>query len=148
MSQIKCAETKSNQHPMNVTPIRYFAVLVISTLTIQTYAAGLIGLYRFHETDSSQPAVDSSGNGLNGIYEGGVTPGQPGPLMSGPDTNSAAFDGLTGDVFIMGDPKFDVADMTVEFWMNLNGNDTTFGMPVTRGTPNQPWAIQINPATQ
>jgi hypothetical protein len=110
--------------------------------------AGLIGLYRFGEANASLPAADSSGNGLNGTYEGSVTPGQPGPLTSGPDTNSAAFDGLTGDVFIPGDPRFDVGDMTIEFWVNLNGVDTTYGMPLSRGANNNPWNIQISPAAQ
>ncbi len=130
------------------TPMHYFAVLVLSTLAIQTYAAGPIGLYRFKETDSSQPAADSSGNSFNGTYEGSVTPGQPGPLTSGPNTNSALFDGLTGDVLIHGNPAFDSTDITVEFWMNLDGNNTSSAVPISRGANNNPWNVQINPAAQ
>jgi hypothetical protein len=31
--------------------------------------------------------------------------------------------------------------LTIEFWMNLDGVDTDYGMPVARGDPNSPWTI-------
>src|SRR5579871_4876431 len=82
--------------------LRCLAAGAILLCIPQAFSQGLTALYRFAETDASQPAADSSANHLDGIYEAGVTPGQPGPLTNGPDTNSAAFDGFTGDVFVQG----------------------------------------------
>ena len=53
--------------------LKCFAAAMIFMSVTQAYAAGLISLHRFNETDTSQPAADSSGNGLNGTYQGGVT---------------------------------------------------------------------------
>jgi hypothetical protein len=60
-------------------------------------ADGPLGYWRLGESDPSQPAMDSSGNGYNGTYFGGVTPGAPGALANDGDT-AAAFDGATGFV--------------------------------------------------
>src|SRR5215469_15882953 len=69
--------------------------------------------YRLGET-SGTTAVDSSGNGHNGAYSGGVTFGQPGPLFIDP-VSSVAFDGSTGHVnsgFIPASPG-----ATIEAWV-------------------------------
>jgi hypothetical protein len=114
----------------------------------QAFGQGLVALYRFAETNTSQPAADSSSNALNGAYEGGVTPGELGVFTNGLDTNSAAFDGQTGYVLAPQSSLFNSQDLTIEFWMNLNGEDVTYGMPVARGAPNNPWTIQIQPVSQ
>jgi hypothetical protein len=61
-----------------------------------------LAYWRFGET-SGTTAVDSSGNGHDGTYVGGVTLGAPGAIANDPDT-SVSFDGATawmnaGDIF-------------------------------------------------
>jgi hypothetical protein len=75
-----------------------------------------IGFWRFEENAGS--AIDSSGNGRNGTYMNGVTPGLfPGALSIG--GKSAAFDGASGFVDLPGSwggPT--MTEMTLEAWVN------------------------------
>jgi hypothetical protein len=79
-----------------------------------------IGYYRLGET-AGHFAADSSGNGLTGIYFGGVTKGVHGGIAN--DSNTAvAFDGLTGHVRVLsavGD------DFSVELWMRTTAPSLT-----------------------
>src|SRR5215831_14920886 len=51
-----------------------------------------VAYYRLGET-SGTTAVDSSGNGSNGTYVGGVALGQPGALLPGDTDPAAGFNG-------------------------------------------------------
>jgi hypothetical protein len=71
------------------------------------------GYWRLGEA-SGPTAFDSSGNGHNGTYLGGVSLGQPGALFGDPNT-SATFNGTTGIV----DTNFKPGDLsfTIEAWI-------------------------------
>jgi hypothetical protein len=75
-----------------------------------------LGYWRFEEAAGS--AADASGNGRNGAYMNGVTPGLfPGALSIG--GKSAAFDGSTGFVDLPGSwggPT--MTELTLEAWVN------------------------------
>jgi Concanavalin A-like lectin/glucanases superfamily/Lamin Tail Domain/CotH kinase protein/Bacterial TSP3 repeat len=72
------------------------------------------GYWRLDETNGTT-AFDSSGNGRNGTYNGGVTLGQEG---SGPEGSlTARFDGATGYVQLPGTWGGGV-EATVEAWVN------------------------------
>ncbi|HLJ95046.1 MAG TPA: LamG domain-containing protein [Gemmataceae bacterium] len=58
-----------------------------------------LGYWRLGESDPSQPAKDASGNGNDGIYNGGITLGQTGAINGDPNT-AALFDGSSGYVDI------------------------------------------------
>ncbi|HEV3260444.1 MAG TPA: hypothetical protein VG013_26550, partial [Gemmataceae bacterium] len=72
------------------------------------------GYWRLGEA-SGTTASDSSGNGHNGTYMGGVTLGQPGAIAGDPNT-SVAFNGTNGIV----DTSFvpNVLSFTIEAWVN------------------------------
>jgi len=75
--------------------------------------------YKLDET-SGTVAVDSSGNGNDGVYTGaGVTLGQPGVC---PASTSVDFDGIDGHVAIPSSPSLDglLSDFTVASWVNLD----------------------------
>ena len=120
--------------------LKCFAAAMIFMSVTQAYAAGLISLHRFNETDTSQPAADSSGNGLNGTYQGGVT------LSAGQFGNAIQLDGTSGYVSIPGNAKFDSSTLSLEFWMNMNGPNNSIVIPVARaGNDNKPWDVAIFP---
>jgi hypothetical protein len=58
-----------------------------------------LGYWRLGESDPSQPAMDSSGNGNNGAYMGGITLAVPGAIANDTDT-AAGFDGASAYVDI------------------------------------------------
>lgn len=80
------------------------------------------GYWRLNEPLASTSALDVSGFGMNGTYNGGVTLGQPGMLAVSTDT-SALFDGSTGYVVL---PKAvnpaNWSTITVEVWIKLTNN--------------------------
>lgn len=57
----------------------------------------LLGYWKFEETDAAQEAMDSSGNGWNGVFEGDVDPNVEGAPGFG---SGAYFDGFTAQVYI------------------------------------------------
>jgi hypothetical protein len=88
--------------------------------------------YHLGET-SGTTAVDSSGNGHNGTYIGGVTFGQPGPLFIDPAT-SVSLDGSTGYV----DSGFNPFSLSasIEAWVRpatLSGNPNVSGQELLAG---------------
>jgi hypothetical protein len=68
--------------------------------------------YRLGEADGHF-AADSSGNGLTGLYFGGVTKGVPG-AVAGDSNTAVSFDGLTGHVRVL---SLVGGDFSVELWM-------------------------------
>src|SRR4051812_1334419 len=58
---------------------------LLSYYSSAVLALSPIAYYRLGES-SGTTAADSSGNGLNGTYNGGVTLGQPGGIFGDPDT--------------------------------------------------------------
>ena len=101
-------------------------------------AATLLGYWQFEETDVSQPAIDSSGNGLDGTYENAVDPNVPGAPGFG---SGADFDGTTGQVLI--GPGFATGfgnlteDFTVMAWINPDNFDHK--NRVMGASPNAAW---------
>jgi YD repeat-containing protein len=83
-----------------------------------------VGYWRLNE--SSKPtAFDSSGNGNNASYNGGVTLGTPGPLSTG--ETAATFDGSQGFVSVggtWGGPTFPA--VTIEAWVFVNATSPDF----------------------
>jgi hypothetical protein len=86
-------------------------------------AAGPLGYWRLGESDPSQPAMDSSGNGNDGAYMGGVTLGMPGAIANDDDT-AAGFDGATGFVDIPSMGTFDLQNsFSLEAWVINTGQN-------------------------
>ena len=81
----------------------------------EVFADNPIGYWRFEETDG--PALDWTGNGYDGVYMNGVTPGLfPGALSIG--GKSAAFDGTTGFVDLPGSWGGEaMTELTLEAWV-------------------------------
>src|SRR2546430_9084218 len=126
-----------------------FAMICLALTLFCTHnvRAGLIAWYRFDETDPSSPAKDSSGNGLDGIYQGGsaFVSGKFGnALQAGlPDAND-----VRGFVRVPGNAKLSVPNFTVMFWMlGTTDFNTGYAMPIARGTGDaaNTWRVQINP---
>ena len=90
-------------------------VLISSTAAGQTT---LVAHYRLDET-SGTVAADSSGNGNDGVYTGGVTLGQAGTCAG---STAVDFDGTTAYVEIPSSPGLDglTSDFSVAAWVNLD----------------------------
>jgi hypothetical protein len=83
-------------------------------------AQELLGYWQLEETDINMPAVDSSGNGLTGTYEGDVDPNVEGAPGFG---SGAFFDGSTAQVLIEGGGDVFgqlTNDFTVMAWINVD----------------------------
>ena len=78
-----------------------------------------LGYWRLDDAATSGCVVDSSGNGLNGTPNGGITGNQPGAFTSFGDNDAAtAFDGATGYISL-GDPAaLQPSQVSVEAWVN------------------------------
>lgn len=115
-------------------------IVVAPLIWATSVAADVVALYKFEETSTANPAADSSGNGLHGVYEGnvGLGPGKFG--------QAAIFDGAS-DVRVADDLRLNVTDLTLEFWLKLDATNPAHQMPVTRGN-NNPWTVQLNPVTE
>ncbi len=101
---------------MNSLQVCLAFLLISSTTAAQTT---LVAHYKLDET-SGTVAVDSSGNGNDGVYTGaGVTLGQAGVC---PASTSVDFDGIDGHVAIPSSPSLDglSSDFTVATWVNLD----------------------------
>ncbi len=78
-----------------------------------------VGYWRLGET-AGKLALDTSGNGNTGAYEGGVALGTSGPA-SGDGVPAATLDGSTGHVSVPDGPSLEVAaPLTVEAWVKPN----------------------------
>lgn len=78
-----------------------------------------VGWWRLNEL----PAVDSSGNGRNGAYVGGVTPNQSGAVGG---NNSVLFDGSTGYVNCTNASALQVSTGTIEAWVKAPAPGASF----------------------
>jgi hypothetical protein len=82
-----------------------------------------LGYWRLGESDPSQPAMDSSGNGNNGTYNGNVTLGLPGALVNDSAT-AAGFDGASSFVDIPSGGTFSLNNsFSLEAWVINAGQD-------------------------
>ena len=75
--------------------------MAVDAFANEVVVDGPIGYWRFGES-LGQPAADSSPNGNDGTYNGGITLGLPG--FQGGDT-AALFDGATGIVKVTNSPE-------------------------------------------
>lgn len=94
--------------PDFVDPIQAYSDLIKATPGVVTY-------WRLGELSGTVAAEEI--NGLDGIYQGGVTLNKAGALVN--DSNRAAgFDGIDGTVNLQNDPliKFGLGDLSVDFW--------------------------------
>ncbi len=101
---------------MKIPQVCFASLLVSATAAAQTT---LVAHYKLDET-SGTVAVDSSGNGNDGVYTGaGVTLGQAGVC---PGSTSVEFDGIDGHVAIPSSASLDglSSDFTVASWVNLD----------------------------
>lgn len=89
---------------------------------------GLVGQWKLDET-SGVLANDSSGSGLDGVYQGGATQGVAGPY-AGDGAIAAGFSGTTGDKVALPVMHFDFSNgFTMSTWYNastLSGPYTDF----------------------
>jgi hypothetical protein len=99
-------------------------VAVVIGLTVvgwssSTSAAELLGYWKLDEGAASAEAIDSSGNGLHGTYDGGVEPGVQGAPGFG---QGAHFDGVSGQIIIGPGDETGFGDLTADFtvmaWIN------------------------------
>jgi hypothetical protein len=93
----------------------------VTTIALGATAAAqttLVAHYELNET-SGTVAADSSGNGNDGSYTGGVLLGQPGNC---PSSTAVEFNGFDAYVDIPPSPSLDalLSDFTVAAWVNLN----------------------------
>jgi len=94
---------------------------LLSAYSDTIVADGPLGYWRLGESDPSQPAMDSSGNGNDGAYMGGVTLGMPGAIANDNDT-AAGFDGASGFVDIPSNGTFDLNNQfSLEAWVINSG---------------------------
>jgi Concanavalin A-like lectin/glucanases superfamily/TGF-beta propeptide len=101
--------------------------------------------WRLGDAFSAPEAADSSGNGFDGWYGGGVEPGAEGGIEDNADT-AATFSGTEPgpDVFVDDAPglNFGAADFTVEAWISTteNGERAVVGK---RGTSWPGWEVTV-----
>ena len=81
-----------------------------------------IGYWRFSEA-AGPTVADSSGNGNNGTYSGGVTLGQPGLPPGVPGDTAALFDGRTGRVVVSNSASLNPASITMEAKVRWDGKN-------------------------
>ncbi len=122
--------------------LRRSAVAIIACLTVaglssSATAAELLGYWQLEETDVNEAAIDSSGNGLDGTYEGAVDPNVPGAPGFG---SGADFDGATGQILIGPGDVTGFGNLTNDFtvmaWINPDGftsKNRVFGSPIPGG---------------
>ena len=93
--------------------------VIVLSLSSATPAQELVGYWQLEETDFDAEAVDSSGNGLNGFYDGEVDPDVEGAPGFG---SGAWFDGQSGKVVIGPGDETGFGDLTSDFtvmaWIN------------------------------
>ena len=93
-------------------------------------ADGPLGYWRLQEA-SGTTAVDSSGNGRPGVYQGGVVLGQAGAIAG---SSAAAFDGVDDQVVVSTDTGgLSPARVTVEAWVkSTTASWSTYGFVVSK----------------
>lgn len=93
-----------------------------------------VAYWQLEETTSSQGAHDSSGQGHDGVFEGGVTLAQPGIVSGG---NSARFDGTSARVRV-GDvlPFSGLAPFSLEAWVRPVTVDARYQLIISKLGPN------------
>jgi hypothetical protein len=104
------------------------AVLLLTAIGIaaplhysnEVMADNPIGYWRFSEA-AGTAAADSSGNGNNGTYSGGVTLGQPGLPPAVPGDTAALFDGSSGRVVVPNSASLNPASITMEAKVRWDG---------------------------
>ena len=122
-----------------------------------TLAYGRAGFWRFCEPPMTTTLTDSSGNGNDGVYAGGVALGQTGIPGAAPNT-AALFDGINDSGQVPDDPTLDVGtSFTVEGWIKRSVTNKTQQMMVkgngfqlvvmNAGSGNQVWLRKANVTT-
>lgn len=121
--------------------MQYKSLLCISTLALLSPLAAAApsyvndvladnptGYWQLNDAVGSSVAADSSGNGNNGTYEGGVVLGVPGPIAGDPAT-AAQFNGATSYVTANGTPFNWSSGFTLEAWVINNNQGDPTGYP-------------------
>ena len=103
----------------------------IVTIVDDDLGLELLGHWRFDETSIGQTAVDSSGQGNDGVYVNFGTGG--GPILDTPNTQTAnpaalQFDGVDDFIDIAPDPSLDLSDgtFTQSVWIRPEIDDDAF----------------------
>ncbi len=99
--------------------VAFVACQMSSTWCSTASAAELLGYWPLEETDIGEDAVDASGNGWNGLYEGDVDPNVDGAPGFG---SGAYFDGVTSQIYVGPGDENGFGDLTSDFtvmaWIN------------------------------
>lgn len=107
------------------------AVFTMAFLTISAYAQQeehLVGLY-FFDDEKGDEVVDSSDNGNNGVFRGGVK------RVDGVFEGGLEFNGQDAFVEIQDSESLDLTDgMTIAMWIYMNTYSTAGGTGVTKET--------------
>lgn len=115
------------------------------TCDAASFEAGVFELFPFafwkFDEDSGTVAADSSGNGYDGTYNGGVTLGVAGPLTG---ETAASFDG-TDDYFESTLPFTGLKTLTVGMWLNWDTFADDNRTLLDRGGQTDEVAIKITP---
>jgi hypothetical protein len=103
--------------------------------------------YRLNETASTQLAADSSGNGRNGTYSGGITFSQPDPITDDVD-GAVLLNGSTGFVLTAGqNPAVAGGTFSAEVWFKILNNTTDQYLIDARDiNRSEGWALTITNA--
>jgi len=115
------------------------AFALILLIAASAEAQTLEGFWQLEERLTTQPAADSSGNGIAGTYTGGVNPNVSGPAGFG---SAADFDGSSGYVNL-GSPASltsQTNNLSVEAWVNT---DTVTGIHRIVSSDNAGWSFGI-----
>lgn len=91
--------------------------MAVDSFATEVSADGPFGFWRLGE-GPGQPAADSSPNGNDGTYNGGITLGLPG--FHGGDT-AALFDGATGIIRVPNSPSLNPPNITMEAKVRWDG---------------------------
>ncbi len=104
--------TRLNLHRFSLLFALSIATWQIAALTTPSRAAELLGYWALEETDVGEDAVDSSGNGWNGIYEGEADPNVEGAPGFG---SGVMLDGFDGRILIGPGDENGFGDLTEDF---------------------------------
>jgi hypothetical protein len=110
----------------------------------------------YQSETSGTTAADSSGNGRNASYVGGVTLGQPGAISHDPNDPNPAntavhFDGSTASVQVANPTPFDMdtaTPMSIEAWVQTTTTGIgTIVSKMSNAAPNRGYELLINAGT-
>jgi hypothetical protein len=114
--------------------------LEMPTLYEQITHQSALGFWRFGE-GSGTSAVDSSGNSRTGTYTGGVTLNSRSLCEAALLNGSASFDGIDNYVAIADAAAWDVANISIEFWIQTSSAIAAQRIVERDDNTNHAWVV-------